>query len=100
LTVTNAKEKSNVKPQKFKVSREELETGEVRRAVFPRPDAHSHVYQHPTEKWWVFGDNSGRTYITPVLKLPSGVEADEPSIEDGPYPTWVWKVRKVVSVIG
>lgn len=33
--------------------------------VLPPPAQYSHVFQHPTERWFCFGDNSGRAYTSP-----------------------------------
>jgi hypothetical protein len=69
---------------------------EIRRSVFPQPDAHSHVYQHPEERRWCIGDNSGRTYAPAALAgVPAGFEAGEPVIDrqaDDVY-VWVWQLR-------
>jgi hypothetical protein len=35
----------------------------TRRLINPQPlEPCSHSYQHPTEKWWTFGDNTGRIW--------------------------------------
>ena len=40
----------------------------IRKLINPQPrEPCSHSYQHPTEGWWTFGDNTGRTWKSPYL---------------------------------